>query len=195
MKALILHGNTRVKSNTETLANALANELRIKGAEVSTISLRVKNIQSCVGCDKCHSFLDSFGCAINDDMHEVAKGILESDLVIFSSPIYSWMPTPPLKAVMDRIYAFTKYPANADAFNLLKSQKIAMVATSASPCETNCDLFDEAVRRMANYAKLTYLGYLSAQDKGDGNIVTPAVADDVCAFAEKCVSEKEIPCH
>ena len=120
-------------------------------------------------------------------MHEVAKGIQESDLVILTSPIYSWMPTPPLKAVMDRIYAFTKYPTNADAFNMLKNQKFAMVATSGDEPATNCDLFDEAVRRMAKFSKLTYLGYLGAKDNG-GDIVTPSVTNDVCVFAEKCVS-------
>ena len=188
MKVYILNGNTRAKSNTETLSNALAAELRAKGVEVSTVSLREKNIQTCVGCDKCHKNLDSFGCVINDDMPEIAQHIQDSDLVIYTSPIYTWMPTPPLKAVMDRTYAFTKYPANAGAFNLLKHQKIAMVATAGDEPATNCDLFDEAVRRMAKFAKLTYLGYLAAKDNGDGNIVTPSVAEEVRVFAETCIA-------
>jgi len=188
MKAYIILGNTRAKSNTEALAKIFADELNAKGFEVSQIALREKNMQTCVGCDKCHSVTDSFGCVIKDDMQEIAKEILSSDLVVLSSPIYTWMPTPPMKAVMDRIYAFTKYPKDSDAFNLMKNQHFAMIATSGAECESNCDLFDESVRRMANFAKLPYLGYLSARDLEDGNIARPEVVEDAKAFAEKCVN-------
>ena len=120
-------------------------------------------------------------------MQEIAKAILESDLVVIASPIYSWMPTPPMKAVMDRIYAFTKYPKNAEAFNLLRDQKLAMIATSGDACDKNCDLFDESMRRMANFAKISYLGYLAAKDNGDGNIEREEVINDAKIFARKCV--------
>ena len=98
------------------------------------------------------------------------------------------MPTPPMKAVMDRLYAFTKYPKGSDAFNLLKNQKFAMITTSGDDCERNCDLFDESIRRMSNFAKLTYLGYLSAKDHGDGNISRQEVISEAQAFAEKCMN-------
>jgi len=57
MKALILLGNTRSKSNTEALANLYADELKAKGLLVTQVSLRDKDIQTCVGCDNCHSVL------------------------------------------------------------------------------------------------------------------------------------------
>jgi len=186
MKALIIHGNTRIKSNTEALAKLLADELSVRGAVVSQISLRGKNVQTCVGCYKCHKIIDSYGCVIKDDMHDIAAEIRASDLIILTSPIYTWMPTPPMKAVMDRFYAFTKYPENAEDFNLLKTQKLAMVATSGDDCDKNCDLFDEAMRRMAKFANLPYLGYVAAKDKEDSNTARPEVISDVKAFVEKC---------
>ena len=186
MRVYIIHGNTRSNSNTETLARLFADELTAKGVDVAHITLRDKDIRTCVGCDKCHSILDSFGCVINDDMQDIAKEILASDLVAFTSPIYTWMPTPPMKAVMDRCYAFTKYPENDDAFNLLKKQKIAMISTSGDDCGNNCDLFDESVRRMAKFAKLRYLGYLAAKDPGDGDIAKPDVIEAAREFADKC---------
>ena len=187
MRAYIIHGNTRVKSNTEALAKLFVEELIAKGVEVAQVSLRDKDIKTCVGCDKCHKVLDSFGCVINDYMQKIAKEIMESDLIVFTSPIYTWMPTPPLKAAMDRTYAFTKYPENADQFCLLKKQKYAMIATSGDDCEENCDLFDESVRRMAKFGKREYLGYLAAKDPGEGSITTPETINDVRAFAEKCI--------
>ena len=187
MKALIIHGNTRNQSNTEKLAKLFAEELSTKGADVVQISLKSKDVRTCIGCDVCHSVLDSFGCAKNDDMQEIAKEILASDLIVFTSPIYTWMPTPPQKAVMDRFFAFTKYPKNAEMFNMLSKQKLAMIATSGDDTEEACDLFDESVRRMAKFAKLEYLGYLAAKDNGDGNIARPEVVEETRTFAETCI--------
>jgi len=89
MKAYIILGNTRVVSNTEALSNVFADALTAKGIDVVKVSLREKNIQSCVGCDKCHKVSDSFGCVIQDDMQEIANEILTSDLVVLTSPIYT----------------------------------------------------------------------------------------------------------
>ena len=189
MKAYILLGNTRENSNTAALAGIFRDELAAKGVDVKEVPLRTKNVQTCVGCDECHGNMASFGCVTGDDMKEIAEGMLASDLIVLASPIYSWMPTPILKAVMDRAYAFTKYPEDGESFNLMKKQKFAMIATSAEACEENCDLFDEAVSRMADFAGRPYLGCLTAQDLGDGNIARPDVVEDARSFAEMCMNE------
>ena len=198
MRAYIILGNTREKSNTKALAKVFADELTAKGIETTVSSLIGKNINTCVGCEGCHENIDSFGCVIDDEMQEIAKEILSADLVVFASPIYTWMPTPPLKALMDRFYAFTKHLSpdldlgNDQSFNLLKKQKIAMLATSADKCETNCDLFDEALRRMAAFAKIPYLGYVAACDFDTQNTVTPEASKNARSFAEKCAAVLEM---
>jgi multimeric flavodoxin WrbA len=188
MKVCILLGNTRAKSNTEALTKVFVQNLEAKKVDIVQIPLRIKTINSCVGCDECHDKLDSFGCVINDDMHEISREILSSDLIVFTSPIYSWMPTPPLKAVMDRMYAFTKYPDEDEMFNLMTDKKFAMISTSDEPCEENCDLFDEAVRRLADFANMPYLGSLCARAKQIQDTIDPKVLDDAKVFTEKCLA-------
>ena len=187
MKACIIMGNTRAKSNTEALTKVFAETLEAKGVKVVQIPLRTKTVQSCVGCDKCHEKLDTFGCVINDDMHEVSQEILSSDLIVFTSPIYTWMPTPPVKAAMDRMFAYTKWPADADQFNLMTDKTFAMISTSDDACETNCDLFDEAVRRLASFANMPYLGHLCARGNEVKDTIEQKVLDDTKAFVEKCM--------
>jgi hypothetical protein len=70
----------------------------------------------------------------------------------------------------------------------MKKQCFAMLATSGDAWESNCDLFDEAIRRMANFAKLPYLGYFAASGIENGSI-KKETADRAKAFAEKCVSK------
>ena len=88
---------------------------------------------------------------------------------------------------MDRFFAFTKFPENAARFNLMTNQKLALIATSGDECTSNCDLLSEALKRLANYAKIQYLGYFAAQDKGYENMNRKEVADGAGAFAEKCI--------
>jgi len=192
MKACVLLGNTREKSNTKAVTEIFNGELEAKGFGLKTFALREKNIQSCVGCDKCHSVLDSFGCVIKDDMLEIADEILSSDLVVFSSPIYTWFATPPLKAAMDRLYAFTKYPEDGAMFNLMKKQRFALIATSGEECETNCDLLSEGINRLAKFANLQYLGYFAALDKGYENNTRKELIDGARAFAAKCAESLKV---
>ena len=188
MKACVLLGNTRKKSSTEATVKLFTDELSAKGVQVKTFALREKNIQTCVGCDNCHSVMDSFGCVIKDDMREIAEEILLSDLVVFSSPIYTWFATPPMKALMDRLYAFAKFSDTVDMFNLMKKQHFALIATSGDECESNCDLLAEAINRLAKFAKRPYFGYFAAQDKGYENVNRKEVVDGARTFAEKCLA-------
>ena len=187
MKACVLLGNTREKSNTEAAVKLFTDALAAIGVEVKTFALRKKNIQTCVGCDKCHEVMDSFGCVIKDDMQEIAGEILSSDLVVFTTPIYTWFATPPLKALMDRLYAFAKFTDTVKMFNLMKKQHFALIATSGDACERNCDLLDKAIGRLADFANRPYLGYFAVQDKGHENNTRQEVAEGARAFAEKCV--------
>lgn len=188
MKACVLLGNTRERSNTEAVTRLFADELAARGAEVKIIALRGKNIQPCIGCDACHGALDSFGCALEDDMGEVAEEIISSDLLVLSSPIYSWFATPLIKTVMDRLYAFTKYPEGAEAYCLMRGISFALVATSGDVCAENCDLLDEAVRRMAKFAGAPYLGCFAVQDQGYENNHREEVKAGARAFADKCAA-------
>jgi len=190
MKACILLGNTREKSNTETVSRVFADELSANGVEVRFFKLREMSIHPCVGCETCHSIPESFGCVLKDDMGEIAEAVLASDLLVLTSPIYSWLPTPSLKAVMDRLFAFTKYPEDAEQFSLMKKQKIALIATSADECAENCDLLDEAVSRLARFSGLQYLGYFAAQDKGYEYITGKEVESGARAFARNCIENR-----
>ena len=189
MKACVLLGNTRKKSITEATVKLFTDELTARDVKVKTFALREKNIQTCVGCDSCHSDMNSFGCVIKDDMLEISEEIMLSDLVVFSSPIYTWFATPPLKAVMDRLYAFAKFSETINMFNLMKKQHFALIATSGDECASNCDLLAEAISRLAKFAKRPYLGYFAAQDKGYENVNRKEVMDGARAFAEKCVAD------
>ena len=104
MKIVGIMGSPRRGGNTEILldhALAVAQEM---GTIVSKISLRGKAIANCTGCLKC---MKTGRCVIKDSMQGVYKEMLESDGIIWATPVYFWSMSSLTKVVMDRTYALT----------------------------------------------------------------------------------------
>ena len=59
-----------------------------------------KHIEYCTGCFACKR--NGGNCIHDDDMREILKEILESDLLLFSFRLYSYGMPAPLKALLDR---------------------------------------------------------------------------------------------
>jgi len=66
------------------------------------------NIKQCQGCLKCQESLETL-CVINDDMQKVYSDILESDIIVFATPIYWWHVTGQMKLLIDRLQALLRW--------------------------------------------------------------------------------------
>ena len=101
MKVLGIVCSPRRGGNTEVLvAEALANAREL-GADVGLVTLADKNITPCDGCESC---VKTGKCKIEDDMQEIYSKLLETDGVIFGTPVYFWSVTAQAKALIDRTY-------------------------------------------------------------------------------------------
>jgi multimeric flavodoxin WrbA len=102
MKIVGILGSLRKKGNTEILLDLALEEARKNGAQVAKILLRGMKIAPCNGCQKCFK---TGKCVIKDDMQQVYKEMLESEGIIWATPVYFWSMTGLTKTVMDRTYA------------------------------------------------------------------------------------------
>ncbi len=110
MKALVLLSSPRPQGNTSALTEILCDQLRQSGAQTEVISLYEKEIQPCVACRGCQGDWSTFACVRQDDVAAIAEKILDCDLIVLATPIYSWYCTPPMKALLDRlVYGMNKY--------------------------------------------------------------------------------------
>lgn len=102
MKILLINGSPK-KDKSDVLKPTLAflngmNEIEKQDIEViNTVDL---NVQYCRGCLSC---LYGSDCPVPDDMPSVLDKIKQSDLVLFSYPLYCYGMPASLKAVIDRI--------------------------------------------------------------------------------------------
>ena len=102
MNVLVLNGSPkRGASDTLHITRAFVDGMR-DAAPVSlrTIHVHDEHIEYCTGCLSC--MRNGGNCIHNDDMRGILEAILDSDVLIFSFPLYCYGMPAPLKALIDR---------------------------------------------------------------------------------------------
>ena len=102
MKILVLNGSPkREKSDTMHITRAFLEGMKSAAPqEIRTIHVTDRRIEYCRGCFTCKR--NGGRCVHDDDMGEILSMILESDLLLFSFPLYCYSMPAPLKALLDR---------------------------------------------------------------------------------------------
>lgn len=125
---LVISTTLRKGGNSDILAESF-----IKGAEeaknnVEKISLIDKKLDYCKGCLSCQK---TERCIINDDANEIIEKIKNSDVVVFSTPIYFYEMAGQMKTLLDRTNPL--YPSE------YKFKDIYLLATAADTDERAID--------------------------------------------------------
>jgi multimeric flavodoxin WrbA len=102
-KILAIVGSPRKGGNTDILVQKMAEGAVSKGAQVDTLRLGGLNIRE---CDGCHACWQRKLCSKRDDMLNIYPKIIESDAIIFGTPVYWYGPTALMKAFIDRFVYF-----------------------------------------------------------------------------------------
>ena len=102
MRILVINGSPKKdKSDTMHITRAFLdgmNEVSLN--EIHTIHAIDKHIEYCIGCFAC--MRNGGNCIHNDDMRSILEEILDSNLLIWSYPLYCYGMPAPLKALLDR---------------------------------------------------------------------------------------------
>ena len=144
MKISIFNGSPR-KENTAAMIEAFREGAEEAGHEVEVLHVGKMKINGCLACEYCHTKGEG-KCIQKDDLEKIMPAYLESDMVVFASPIYYFAPTAQLEAAWQRVYCIGK-PA--------KATKAALLLSSGSGA------YDAAI---AQYKAFT--GYVGIQDMG-----------------------------
>ena len=102
MKILVLNGSPKKeKSDTLRITRAFLDGMEDAAPqEIELVHVIDKHIEYCRGCFSC--MRSGGNCVLDDDMKEILEKILESELLIFSFPLYCYGMPAPLKALVDR---------------------------------------------------------------------------------------------
>ncbi len=167
MKYLILTGSPRLKGNTSKVVEVFRRELERADETVQVIDLHLKKIKPCIDCKLCQRTHTEFGCAVKDEMGEIAEKMIAADRIVLATPIYSWFCTPPMKSLLDRcIRAMNKYYGETMGPALLDGKELFLLITCGYPPKKGSDLFIEGMRRFAKHSRMEFGNELSLHDPG-----------------------------
>ena len=102
MKILVLNGSPKKdKSDTLCITRAFLDGMKeVSPQEIRLIHAVDCHIEYCTGCFACMH--NGGTCIHDDDMKDILREILDSDLLLFSFPLYCYGMPAPLKALLDR---------------------------------------------------------------------------------------------
>jgi multimeric flavodoxin WrbA len=158
MKIVGILGSPRKGGNTEILLDVALKGAQKNGVLISKIPLREKEIAPCNGCMKCEK---TGKCVIKDDMQEIYKEMLESEGIIWATPVYFWSMSGQTKAAMDRTIALT-FP------KLQLSNKIGglIIVAGGRGCMNTANIF----HMYFNYNHMFFAEFASGYALGRGEI-------------------------
>lgn len=105
-------GSPRKNGNSRALMNAFIDGAAEKGCEVEIFKTDELDLKPCRGCLMCNTLKH---CAIrNDCWAELSRKILDSDILVFSSPIFFHHTTASMKRLLDRFRSFIHVQITAD---------------------------------------------------------------------------------
>jgi multimeric flavodoxin WrbA len=158
-------GSPRLNGNTAEICKPFIDELCLHKADVDYITLHNKKIAPCLGCYRCQNVANEYGCIQQDEMQDIVENILKADVLVFATPIYTWQATPPMKAVMDRMYGINKFYGSAPRSVLNDGQAYALIATCGYDLDYGAGLLNEGMRRWCEHSGLPYLGMYAVRDE------------------------------
>lgn len=162
MKIVILCGSPHKKGTSNTLVEEFVKGAKSLQKETEIIDLAHIDINPCLGCEHCGMDGD---CIQKDKGNEILNKILESDAVVFVSPVYYYNVSSQLKMMIDRFYAKTLKITN-------KKLKAAVIMTAWNNDDWTYKALDEYFN--------TFFNYMDFQDAGK-------------IYAKGCTSVSMIP--
>jgi len=162
-KILAIVGSPRKGGNTDILVRKVAEGAASKGAQVETLRLAKLNIRECDGCHVCWQ---KKPCSKRDDMLSIYPKIIESDAIIFGTPVYWYGPTALMKAFIDR-FVYFNCPDNRAK---IKGKSAVIVIPFEEQNPDTARPVVEFFEKCFNYLEMNLAGAIIAgavRDKGD----------------------------
>ena len=103
MKAVILNGSLEGQTQLMPIQEMLEEELGKGGWDVETVLLHQLDIRSCIGCLRCWNTTPGICTGVkDDDAEEVTRKVINSELVVFLTPLTFGGYSSELKKIIER---------------------------------------------------------------------------------------------
>lgn len=151
MKILIITGSPRKNGNSNFLVDNFIKGAQEKGHQIFRFDSAFKKVHPCIACNKCGMNGD---CIFNDDFNYVRENLVDSDMVVFATPMYYFGISAQIKTVIDRFYAVNG--------KIHIPKKTALIMTYADTEEKEAQPIKKHFETLINYLGWTNVGEIVA---------------------------------
>ncbi len=102
-KIVVITGSPRKKGNSAAMTDAFISAAEKKGHAVTKFDATNMHIEGCHACETCYT--TGKACTFNSEFDDIAKAILDSDVIVFTMPVYWYSIPAQIKGVIDCIYS------------------------------------------------------------------------------------------
>ena len=187
MKVLGINGSPRKKGNTHFLLNQFMAQMQERGHETRILEAPRLDIKMCIGCGKCER--EGVCTFSNDEFTRIVlPELIESDLVVLSSPVYFFGFPAALKALIDRVQVLwsRKYVLKTNSYASRNRQGL-LLAAGATKGKNLFDGLKLTARYFYDAADINYAGELCyrGMENSDEMENHPTAVEDIKALASR----------
>ena len=153
MKITVLTGSPRKNGTSNYLADEFIKGAKESGHEIYRFDCAKADIKNCLGCNACA--MGSKPCIHKDDFAELREHLLNSDIILFVSPIYYFDMTSSIKKVIDRFYSI-------DPQLKEKNNKAVLISVQHYPVEQVKDIINAHYQAIINWLNIENIGIINA---------------------------------
>ena len=136
MKITVITGSARKNGTSNYMANEFIRGAQDSGHEVFRFDSARADVKNCLGCNACG--MGTKPCIHKDDFVELREHLLNSDVVVFVTPMYYFGMSSTLKKVIDRFYSIDPQLKEKTNKGILISVQHAPVDAVKEPINAHC---------------------------------------------------------
>ncbi len=148
MRILVLNGSPNQNGSTRLLIDGFTRGAGEAGHRVSVLDTAHMNVHPCTGCIACGY---DGTCVQKDDMEQIRKAVMESDMLVFATPLYFFGFSAQLKTVLDRFCAFSSRVN-------MRNMKSAFLSVAWNDDDWTMDAVREHYLTLVRYLNLRDMG-------------------------------------
>ena len=156
MKIVVLTGSPHKNGTSNTLVDEFIRGAKESGHSITRFDTAFLSIHPCIGCDHCGM---NGPCVFKDAMPEILDTILQSDMIVFATPIYYFGFSAQIKSAIDRFYS-------RNGAIQRKHLKSAFIATAWNNDETVMSGIKKHIDILIDYLNLDNQGMILAKGYG-----------------------------
>ena len=152
-KVLILSGSPRKNGTSNYMADEFIRGAKEVGHEVFRFDTAKADIKHCLGCNACQ--MGSKPCIHKDDFVELREHLINSDVIVFVTPMYYFGMSSTLKKVIDRFYSID--PQLRD-----KNNKAVLISVQHAQQEFVKDALNQHYQAILSWLNMENAGIINA---------------------------------